>query len=220
MDWGGNSNFFKMLDTSKTHWENVYQNKPSDSVSWFQEYPRTSMEFVDLFNLPLDARIIDIGGGDSNLVDVLLERGFTHITVLDISANAIERTKARLGDKAAAVHWIVSDITQFEPLGQFDFWHDRAAFHFLTNSEAVMKYANIAQKAIKPGGYLILGTFSEKGPKKCSGLDIQQYSRTSMLEIFGTFFRKIKCRDVVHITPFQTSQNFLFCSFKRRSHSN
>jgi SAM-dependent methyltransferase len=174
------------------------------------------MEFVDLFELPLQASIIDIGGGDSNLVDALLERGYTNITVLDISANAIERTKARLGKKAALVQWIVCDVTAFVPNQQYDFWHDRAAFHFLTDNTSVASYTQIAQKAIKPGGYFVLGTFSNNGPKKCSGLDIQQYSRSSMFAVLGPFFRKIKCRETVHITPFQTNQNFLFCSFKRR----
>ena len=205
-----------MLSTTKSHWENIYQTKAPDEVSWFQEYPRTSMEFVALFELQKHARIIDIGGGDGNLVDALLEQGFTNITVLDISAHAIERTKARLGDKANLVEWIVSDVTAFEPTEPYDFWHDRAAFHFLIDEASVRRYADIAQSAIRPGGYFVLGTFSEKGPQKCSGLDIQQYSRAGMNAVFSLFFRRIKCRETVHITPFQTTQNFLFCSFRRR----
>ncbi|MFN0036065.1 MAG: class I SAM-dependent methyltransferase [Saprospiraceae bacterium] len=205
-----------MLNTAKSHWENIYQTKAPDEVSWFQEYPRTSMDFVELFDLPKHARIIDIGGGDGNLVDALLEQGFTNITVLDISANAIERARARLGNRANEVQWVVSDVTEFEPAQPYDFWHDRAAFHFLTTEATVRRYADIAQRAVRPGGYFVLGTFSEKGPRKCSGLDIQQYSRAGMNAVFGQFFRRIKCREIVHVTPFQTNQNFLFCSFRRR----
>lgn len=199
----------------KEHWEKIYGTKKSDEVSWFQRYPKTSMEFVRLFNLPLDAKIIDVGGGDSNLIDTLLDQGYTDITVLDISANAIERTKARLGEKAARVKWIVSDVTEFEPAEQYDFWHDRAAFHFLTSEALADKYVAIAKRGIKPGGYLVLGTFSESGPKKCSGLDIQQYSEESMSAKFTDGFERIRCVHEDHTTPFDTVQHFLFCSFRR-----
>jgi ubiquinone/menaquinone biosynthesis C-methylase UbiE len=117
------------------HWDNIYSTKATDEVSWFQPYPKTSMEFVELFNLPLTANIIDIGGGDSHFVDALLEKGYKNIYVLDISAKAIERAKERLGNRASKVHWIVCDVTEFEPPVQFDFWHDRAAFHFHTTEE-------------------------------------------------------------------------------------
>jgi 2-polyprenyl-3-methyl-5-hydroxy-6-metoxy-1,4-benzoquinol methylase len=201
----------------KQHWETIYGTKQSDEVSWFQRYPKTSMEFVHLFNLPLDAKIIDVGGGDSNLIDTLIDAGYTDITVLDISANAIERTKARLGEKGARVKWIVSDVTEFEPTEQYDFWHDRAAFHFLTSEALADKYVAIAKRGIKPGGYLVLGTFSESGPRKCSGLDIQQYSEESMSEKFTDGFERIKCVHEDHTTPFDTVQRFLFCSFRREA---
>lgn len=170
----------------------------------------------ELFNLQLDANIIDIGGGDSHFVDALLDKGYKNIWVLDISAAAIERAKQRLGKKAANIHWIVSDVTAFQPTVQFDFWHDRAAFHFLTSEEEIYRYVSIAEEAIKKNGYLILGTFSETGPKKCSGLDIKQYSETSMSARFEVCFDRIKCITEDHETPFHTVQNFLFCSFKRR----
>ena len=205
-----------MISETKSHWEHIYATKAPDEVSWFQTYPRTSMEFVDLFNLSADARIIDIGGGDGNLVDALLEKGFTNITVLDICAHAIERAKARLGERASLVKWIVSDINEFEPTETYDFWHDRAAFHFLTTEALVRNYVETAQRAIRPGGYFVLGTFSKRGPKKCSGLDIRQYSRAAMNAVFSQYFRRIKCKEETHITPFQTAQNFLFCSFQRR----
>ncbi len=200
----------------KAHWDTIYQTKTAEEVSWFQAYPTTSMEFLSLFALPFTANIIDIGGGDSYFVDALLDKGYQNIWVLDISANAIERAKKRLGEKAANVNWIVSDITAFEPTVSFDFWHDRAAFHFLTTEEKINKYVSIAEGAIKKDGYLILGTFSENGPAKCSGLDIQQYSEASMSKRFETAFNRIKCIQEDHITPFNTRQNFLFCSFERK----
>jgi ubiquinone/menaquinone biosynthesis C-methylase UbiE len=200
----------------KQHWDKVYNTKAETEVSWFQPYPKTSMEFVKLFNLPLDANIIDIGGGDSHFVDALLNKGYKNIWVLDISSKAIEKAKHRLGKKADNVHWIVSDITEFQPPVQFDFWHDRAAFHFLTSEEKIYKYVSIAEEAIKKEGYLILGTFSEKGPKKCSGLEIKQYSEASMSARFEVCFDRIKCITEDHKTPFNTVQNFLFCSFKKK----
>ena len=202
--------------SNKQHWENVFATKQETEVSWFQPYPQTSIDFVELFKLPLTANIIDIGGGDSHLVDALLEKGYQNITVLDISANALERAKQRLGERAKQVNWIVSDITEFEPQMQYDFWHDRAAFHFLTTNEAIFKYVAIAENAINKNGYLILGTFAENGPKKCSGLEIKQYSETSMNARFEVSFNKIKCITENHTTPFNTIQNFLFCSFKKQ----
>ncbi len=201
---------------TKEHWEKVFETKAENQMSWFQEYPKTSVEFFNNFNLPLDANIIDIGGGDSHLVDVFVAKGYKNIYVLDISANALERTKRRLGDKAGKVHWIVSDITDFITPVKFDFWHDRAAFHFLTSEEQVNKYIAIAEGAINPGGHLILGTFSENGPTKCSGLEIKQYNEASMSSRFEKSFERIICIEEEHATPFNTTQNFLFCSFKKK----
>ena len=202
-------------ENQKQHWENIYSTKEEQDFSWFQEYPKTSVEFLLLFNLPKDAKIIDIGGGDSHFVDALLELGFKNIYVLDISAKAIERAKSRLGKNAGKVNWIVSDITEFAPSIQFDFWHDRAAFHFLTTEDKIEKYVRIAEQAIKKNGYLILGTFSENGPQKCSGLEIKQYSQASMSSRFEKEFERIKCFEETHITPFKTTQRFLFSSFKK-----
>ena len=205
------------MGNRKEHWEKVFATKAETEVSWFQTYPKTSVEFLELFNLSLDANIIDVGGGDSHFVDALLDKGFRNIYVLDISANAIERAKKRLGEMASKVSWIVSDITEFKPEVKFDFWHDRAAFHFLTSEEAVNKYVTIAENAINKGGYLILGTFSESGPTKCSGLEIKQYTESSMSVRFEEKFKRIKCITEDHTTPFNTVQNFLFCSFQRKS---
>jgi trans-aconitate methyltransferase len=199
------------MSDSKNHWETVFANKQPYEVSWTQDTPQTSLDFIDSFNLPKTASIIDIGGGDSKLVDCLLEKGYLDITVLDISANALERAKLRLGDKAAHVKWIVSDITEFKTEQRYDIWHDRAAFHFLTTEEQVEKYLAIAQRLVNR--FIAIGTFSENGPQKCSGLEIQQYSERSLQEKFAKGFQKIKCIGEDHITPFQTKQNFLFCSF-------
>jgi SAM-dependent methyltransferase len=203
-------------NTYKQYWETVFSSKAEDEVSWFQPYPKTSMEFVELFNLPLDANIIDTGGGDSHFADALLDKGYKNIYVLDISANSIDKAKQRLGKRASLVHWIVSDVTDFEPPVQFDFWHDRATFHFLTTEDKIYKYVSIAEDAIKKNGYLILGTFSENGPKKCSGLEIRQYSEATMSARFEVAFDRIKCITEDHPTPFNTVQNFLFCSFKKK----
>lgn len=204
------------MESKKQHWENVFTTKASNEVSWFQEYPKTSMEFLQLFKLPLTANIIDIGGGDSNLVDALLDKGYQNIWILDISAAALDRAKKRLGEKASLVHWVVTDITEFIPSVKYDFWHDRAAFHFLTSDDAINKYVAIAEEAISDKGYLVLGTFSENGPEKCSGLQIQQYNETSMSTRFEISFDRMKCIIENHITPFNTVQNFLFCSFHKK----
>jgi len=205
-----------MDNSYRRHWETVFSTKQEDEVSWFQPYPKTSMQFVELFDLALDANIIDIGGGDSHFVDKLLDKGYRNIYVLDISAHAIERAKVRLGERASHVHWIICDVTEFQPSVQFDFWHDRAAFHFLTTEDKIYKYVSIAEDAIKKNGYLILGTFSENGPTKCSGLDIKQYSEASMSARFEIAFDRIRCITEDHKTPFNTVQNFLFCSFKKK----
>ena len=196
----------------KNHWENVYETKNPDQVSWTQTKPQTSLDFISSFGLGKEARIIDIGGGDSNLVDFLLQEGYENITVLDISSKALEKAKERLGDAAAKVKWIATDITAFEPAETYDIWHDRAAFHFLTNQEQVSKYIGIAEKSIT--GFMVLGTFSKNGPTKCSGLDIQQYDEESLSSEFESGFEKIQCLTEDHTTPFGTVQNFVFCSFK------
>lgn len=200
----------------KQHWETIYNTKQLNEVSWYQPVPETSLEFLKQFNIPKDAKIIDVGGGDSLFVDHLLYSGYSNLTVLDISASALERAKSRLGDRASSVKWIVSDASEFEPVEHYDFWHDRAAFHFFTNEKDINNYVSVMNKGIKPGGVLVIGTFSEKGPEKCSRIEIKQYSEISMTERLTNFFNKIKCITVDHKTPFDTIQNFIFCSFKRK----
>lgn len=204
------------MDSSKVkaHWENVYHTKTPEEVSWTQTIPATSLAFISSLDLAKDAAIIDVGGGDSNLIDHLLDLGFENITVLDISGKALERAQFRLGDRATQVKWIESDITAFEPERTYDLWHDRAAFHFLTTEQQLSSYVDIVRRAVT--GNMIIGTFSENGPVRCSGLEIKQYTEDTLGDIFKGYFDRKYCLRENHVTPFNTEQNFLFCNFERR----
>ena len=202
-----------MDNNIRQHWETVYETKTAKQVSWTQDVPKTSLNFIHSFGLPKTSKIIDIGGGDSKLVDHLLDEGFENITVLDISAQVLDKAKKRLGNKAQKINWVVSDITEFQPDTNFDVWHDRATFHFLTTSDQVARYMETARNSVS--GFLTIGTFSENGPEKCSGLEIKQYSEEKLTAELQNGFDKIKCVTEAHTTPFDTTQNFLFCSFKR-----
>lgn len=196
----------------KEHWETIYQTKQPNEVSWTQEVPTVSLAFVHQFKVPKSARIIDIGGGDSKLVDWLLKEGYTHVSVLDISSAAIQRAKMRLGTESDKITWIISDILDFRPSEKYDLWHDRAAFHFQTNPIHINQYLEIVKNAVE--GMVIIGTFSPDGPKKCSGLDIQQYDENGMKEKFeNNQFKNVECKREDHITPSGVVQNFVFCSF-------
>ncbi len=199
----------------KNHWENIYQTKDLENVSWFQPNPKTSVNFFKEFNVSKTAKIIDVGGGDSYLVDYLLDMGFKDITVLDISESAINRAKHRLGNRENQVKWIISDASTFMPTEKYDFWHDRATFHFFTDNQDISRYLETAQQNINPTGIMVIGTFSKNGPKECSGIEIKQYSESTMTKQLKTFFEKIKCKTIDHVTPFNTIQNFVFCSFKK-----
>lgn len=203
-----------MTKDRQEHWENVYKTKTPEQVSWTQEVPKTSLDFIDSMGLDKDASIIDIGGGDSNLVDFLLDHGYTNITVLDISEKALERAKTRLGKKAGNVMWVVSDITDFVPSAKYDIWHDRAVFHFLTKPQEIATYVSLTNEYVKRT--MVIGTFSKTGPLKCSGLEITQYSEASMSATFKGKFEKTMCIEEAHKTPFNTTQNFVFCSFKKK----
>jgi 2-polyprenyl-3-methyl-5-hydroxy-6-metoxy-1,4-benzoquinol methylase len=205
-----------MLTSKKEHWEKVFSTKQETEVSWYQQKPQTSINFFIENKIPKDAKIIDIGGGDSYLIDNLLELGYTNLFLLDISENAIERIKKRLGTKVSNVTFIVSDVVNFEPKTTFDVWHDRASFHFLTNKEEITKYHSLVSKTLNSNGFLFIGTFSENGPLKCSGLEITQYSEDKFESIFGSDFNKINCFEENHQTPFDTLQNFIFCTFKKK----
>ena len=203
------------MENVKDHWENVFSTKQSNEVSWTQAYPHASLNYIKLLQLPLTASIIDVGGGDSNLVVHLLDLGFTDLTVLDISEKALERAKSKMGESASMINWIIDDINDFHPHRRYDFWHDRAVFHFLTDDEHISKYIKLVNNFVEPGGYFFLGTFSEKGPLKCSGLEIKQYSEGSMVGTFIDHFMVVKCFTEDHFTPFNTIQNFQYCGFKK-----
>jgi len=198
----------------KSHWETIYTTKTPEQVSWTQEVPITSLEFIQNLNLSKESPIIDVGGGDSKLVDHLLDLGYQNITVLDISEAALNRSKKRLGLRANKVQWIVSDVLDFVPKQSYALWHDRAAFHFLTTENEIEKYLSIISKVVKQA--VVIGTFSTNGPTKCSGLEIQQYNSDLMENLFKTIdFFKVNCRTENHTTPSGGSQNFLFCSFQK-----
>jgi SAM-dependent methyltransferase len=203
------------MDFTKEHWENVFATKGETEVSWYQNIPETSLQLIKACRLPKNAKIIDIGGGDSYLIDSLMEIGYTNLYLLDISEKAIERSKKRLGEKAKFVTFIVSDVLDFNPTEKFDAWHDRASFHFLTNEVDILKYKAIVSNALNSNGNFLLGTFSDEGPLKCSGLEITQYSVEKILDLLEDTFEMENCFTEDHETPFETSQNFIFCHFKK-----
>ncbi len=201
---------------NQNYWDKVYTDKSEKEVSWFQEHPTKSLELIDELNLSKESSIIDIGGGDSRLVDHLLDRKFSDITVLDISNVSLEKLKSRLGEKGNKVKYITSDVVNFIPTTQFNLWHDRAAFHFLTNLEQINQYLEIVNNALLPEGNLILSTFSKNGPEKCSGLAIHQYSESELKSLFAKYFNNTKCFEHTHVTPWGASQNFVYCGFKKK----
>ncbi|MDF1549475.1 MAG: class I SAM-dependent methyltransferase [Bacteroidales bacterium] len=200
----------------KEHWERLYNSVEIDKVGWYQEKPETSLYFFNKLELPKNANIIDVGGGAYFFVDYLLEAGYKNITVLDISETALQTTKNRLADKANMIKWIVNDITEFKPVENYYLWHDRAVFHFLTSEADRRKYVKSLSDSLLPNGHFILGTFSVDGPKKCSGLEICQYSETSVNKVFGDFFVQHETLRVDHITPSGAIQNFLYAHFIRK----
>ena len=203
-----------MIYDAKEHWESIYQAKKPDEVSWYQEKPETSLKLISETNVDKDAKIIDIGAGASKLVDNLLTLGFRNITILDVSSSALNIAKKRLGDKANNVKWVVSDLREFETNDKYDLWHDRAVLHFLTEKEDIGRYVKKVRQLLKSSGYLIISTFSENGPKKCSGLDIKQYSEDSVKKLFNDF-EHIKSFEEEHLTPWGASQIFIFNVFRK-----
>lgn len=198
--------------SNQEHWEKIYTTKTPSEVSWTQEIPQTSLDLIARFDLPKFAHIIDIGGGDSLLVDHLLGMGYTNVSVLDISAAAIERAKKRLGEDAKKVTWIVQDITTFRPGKRYDLWHDRAVFHFLTEAHQKDYYLQQAKNA----SHIVLGTFSKAGPLKCSGLEISQYDEQDFTDLFSQDFEIKEYFTLDHTTPFDTIQNFSFTRMTRK----
>lgn len=203
------------VESKKKHWETIYSTKKLQEVSWYQPVPETSINYINSTQVAKDAEIIDVGGGDSFLVDNLLSLGYGNISVLDISDIALKRAKIRLAENADSVKWIVSDITEFNTNSKYDVWHDRAAFHFLTSDEEIQKYLNVMERSVKGKGFAILGTFSEKGPLKCSGIPIKQYSIAQLKAILPKSFKFIEGKNIDHPTPSGGIQNFTFCKFQK-----
>lgn len=200
----------------KAHWEHIYETKDLKQVSWYQSKPEISLQLINKYTASKQAKIIDVGGGHSFLVDFLLAEGFENLTVLDISAQAIALAKERLGEeKAAQVNWIVADITEFLPTETYDVWHDRAAFHFLSAEEEINYYKKAAHRALTEEGKLIVGSFSHNGPTKCSGIEVTQYSPAQMESCFHPQFEKKECFTTDHNTPSGSVQNFTFCCFEK-----
>lgn len=197
---------------SKEHWEHVYSTKATDSVSWFQEHADRSLRLIAETGVPHTASIIDVGGGASTLVDDLLAKGYQDITVLDLSGSALDSARNRLGARASSVAWLESDITKAElPLHAYDVWHDRAVFHFLTAPEDRQAYVRAALRAVKPGGHIVVATFAEDGPDRCSGLPVMRYSATELHAEFGEAFTLVAHEKEAHHTPFGTTQQFTYC---------
>lgn len=200
----------------KTHWENIYKTKPSEDVSWYKPHLEKSLKLILGLGLSKDAKIIDVGGGASTLPDDLLSNGFKNITVLDISSEALMVSKGRLEDRANSIHWLEADVTQVSLVPtHYDLWHDRAVFHFLTKSEDRQKYIGNLRKSLATGGFLLMATFGSNGPLKCSGLEIVRYSAESLQKEIGEAFQLGKHFTEIHKTPFDTTQEFLYCLFRK-----
>ena len=203
------------MENSKQHWENIYANKGDNEVSWYQEEPRTSIAIIDKYcKGKKEKSIIDVGGGNSMLADELIRRNYTNLCVLDISGKALDRSKERIPD--SPIRWIENNILDCELMGSMEIWHDRAVFHFLTEKSDIEKYVKIVKQSIVKDGYLIIATFSENGPEKCSGLPITQYSEVKFRNLLEPEFSLEECFEETHKTPFETEQNFIWVVFKRK----
>lgn len=197
---------------AEAHWETIYRSKTPDSVSWYRPHLEVSLGLIERAAARLSAAIIDVGGGESTLVDDLVKRGFRDLTVLDISATALDVTKRRLGQGAERVNWIAGDVTQVTlPRRSFDVWHDRAVFHFLTAAEDRAAYVRTVMQAMRPRGFVIVSTFGLEGPTRCSGLDVVRYDADSLHGQFGSGFQMVESSKEIHHTPWGVAQQFLYC---------
>lgn len=206
-----------MSETRRAHWQRVYRQKEPTDVSWYQPVPEKSLHLICETGVAKSEPILDVGGGASTLVDNLHADGYTDVTIMDISARALERSRARLGVTADAMQWIESDVTEFEPRRRYALWHDRAVFHFLTNPRDRDKYIDVVAKALKPGGHLILATFGPEGPERCSGLDIRRYGIEQLQELFGGGFELGGNEIDEHTTPMGSTQQFLYSWWRAKT---
>jgi ubiquinone/menaquinone biosynthesis C-methylase UbiE len=206
-----------VLMSRKEHWEDIFKKKLQTEVSWYQSELRQSIELVDRAQVSSEAPVIDIGGGDSTLVDDLLKRGYERITVLDISSGALKRAKQRLGERGETVRWIESDVTRVElPETYYDLWHDRAVFHFLTDPDDRRAYTKVLSHALKPQGHVIIATFASDGPEKCSGLPTMRYNPHELNRELGEEYVLVDTKRENHMTPGGAEQRFVYCLFRRR----
>jgi SAM-dependent methyltransferase len=203
----------------KSHWERVYAARSPAEVSWFQAHPALSLELIEEAAPHRDARILDVGGGASVLVDCLLEAGYRRLAVLDISAAALQHARARLGVRAEAVEWHEADVTAFSPPHTFDLWHDRAVFHFLTERADRARYVAALTRALSPGGHIVIATFAPDGPPQCSGLDVVRYEPAALAAELGPGFALCTSRSEIHLTPAGNTQHFHYCLFRRPARS-
>lgn len=207
-----------MNDMSRQdHWETVYTSKAEDQVSWFQQTPAISLELIQLAGATRSSGLIDIGGGASRLADCLISRGYEDVTVLDLSAAALARAQSRIGEEARRVRWIAADVTTWEPSREYDVWHDRAAFHFLTSQADQTAYVARLRRALRPGGHAIIGTFAPDGPERCSGLLVSRHDSSSLAATLGSGFVLVDTRRHEHSTPWGATQKFQFSTFRRES---
>lgn len=199
----------------KEHWNQVYETRAPDDVSWHQARPASSLKFIAASGIAKDQGVIDVGGGASVLVDCLLDAGFTQLAVLDLSGAALALTRIRLGPRAAVVHWFEADVTEFRPSMRFALWHDRAVFHFLTASAERARYVESLKASLVPGGHVIIATFALDGPAQCSGLEVARYDAAGIGAELGAEFRFQEQVDETHLTPWQTEQHFSYFRFRR-----
>jgi SAM-dependent methyltransferase len=199
----------------QAHWQNVYQTRGEREVSWSQPSPEPSLGLIEKFAAGRTASIVDIGGGASRLVDALCERGYQHITVLDLSEAALQSARDRLGAYAASVQWVAADATRWRPPQVFDIWHDRAAFHFLVDPKDREAYIARLREGVKAGGHAIISTFALDGPEKCSGLPVQRYDHVALGKVLGFDFALVHHQPHRHVTPWGAAQSFQFSVFRR-----
>ena len=205
-----------MTTASKKHWEKVYETKRPDQVSWYQDHPTQSHELILATGVDRQSPIIDVGGGASRLVEILLESGFSDLTVLDISSTALQRLKERLGSRASLVTFVESDVTEFQPRRRFAVWHDRAVFHFLTKPEERQRYIATLRASLQSEGHVIIASFGPEGPLQCSGLDVMRYDPESLAAELGSDFILIEFVDELHVTPSGGKQQFVYCRFQAK----
>ena len=202
-------------DAKREHWESVFREKQESEVSWFQERPSTSLDLIARTGVARNAKIVDVGGGASRLVDALLDVGYQDVAVVDIAGAALAKSRTRLAERAGRVRWVTSDIVEWTPDEVFDVWHDRAVFHFMVRPDDRDAYLATMRRALKRDGHAIVATFAADGPEQCSGLPVQRYEPEALEALFGQEFRLAECVREEHVTPAGKVQAFQFSRFER-----